>query len=49
MNYFTAFNSFNTSDMKKHLESDFCAATEWKREHSQSQVELTFERVSHIW
>ncbi len=49
MNHSTAFDSFSTSVMKKHLESDFCAATERKREHSQSQVELTFERVSHIW
>ncbi len=49
MNHSTTFDSFSTSVMKKHLESDFCAATERKREHSQSQVELTFERVSHIW
>ena len=48
MNHSTAFDSFSTSAMKKHLESDFCAATERKHEHSQSQVELTFKRVSHI-
>ncbi len=49
INYSTAFDSFNTSAMKKHLESDFYTATERKRKHSQSQIELTFERVSHIW
>ena len=36
MNYSTAFDSFNTSAMKKHLESDFCTATKWKRKHLQS-------------
>jgi len=49
MNHSTAFDSSSTSAMKKHLESDFCTATERKREHLQSQIELTFERVSHIW
>ncbi len=49
MNHSTAFDSFSTSAMKKHLESDFCTATERKRKHLQSQTELTFERVSHIW
>ena len=49
MNHSTAFDSFSTSVMKKHLKSNFCTATERKREHSQSQIELTFERVSHIW
>ncbi len=28
MNHFTAFDNFSTSVMKKHLESDFCTATE---------------------
>ncbi len=49
MNHSTAFNNFSTSAMKKHLESGFCTATERKRRHSQSQVELTFEWVSHLW
>jgi len=48
MNHSTAFNSSSMSAMKKHLESDFCTATERKCEHLQSQIELTFERVSHI-
>jgi len=48
MNHSTAFDNFSTSAMKKHLESGFCAATEQKRKHLQSQVELTFEQVSHI-
>ena len=36
MNHSTAFDSFSTSVMKKHLESDFCTATERKHEHLQS-------------
>ncbi len=49
MNHSTAFDSFSTSAMKKHLESDFCTATERKCEHLQSQIELTFEWVNYIW
>jgi len=48
MNHSTAFDSFSTSAMKKHLELDFCAATKRKCKHSQLQVELTFEQVNHI-
>jgi len=36
MNHSTAFDSFSTSAMKKHLESDFCTATKRKRKHLQS-------------
>jgi len=43
MNHSTAFDNFSTFAMKKHLESDFCATTERKCKHLQSQVELTFE------
>ena len=36
MNHSTAFDSFNTSAMKKHLESDFCTAIKRKCKHLQS-------------